>query len=64
MNVLRQKAEAHTASAHDVARVRSLFAADQMEDGCLDRPVAPYEADVLALVNLQGRAAQDILRAV
>jgi hypothetical protein len=64
MNVLRQKAETHAASAHDVARVGSLFATDEMKDSCLASPVSPYEANVLTLVNLQGRAAQDILRAV
>jgi hypothetical protein len=62
--VLREQAEAHAARTHNVASIRRLFAADEAKNRSLASAVASYEADVLARINLQGCAAQDVLRAI
>jgi hypothetical protein len=62
--VLREQAETHAARTHNVAFVRHFLAADETKDGRLPRPVAPYQSGMLALVDLQRCAAQDILRAI
>jgi hypothetical protein len=64
MHVLRQEAEPQAFRAHYVAAIRRLFAANQAKDSRFARAVATDEADVLARIDLHGRAPQDILRAV
>jgi len=64
VNVLFEQAETNAARADNVAAVRRLFIGDEAEQSGLARAVAANKSDVLAGVDLQRRAAQDILRAV
>jgi hypothetical protein len=62
--VLFEQAEAYAARTHNVAAVVRLLARDEPEEGGLARAVAADEPDVLAGVDLQRRAAQNVLRGV
>ena len=64
VNVLFEQAEPQAARTHNVAAIRRLFAVDEAEQGGLARAVAAHQPDVLAGVDLQRRAAQDLLRRV
>jgi hypothetical protein len=62
--VLIEQSEIDTASAHNVAAVRRLFAADHAEERRLTRAVATDETYVLARIYLQRRPTQNVLRAI
>ena len=64
MNVLVQQSQLHTASAHDVATIRSLVTPDKTKDRAFARAVSTYQADVFTRIHLQRCAAQDILNTV
>jgi hypothetical protein len=64
VNVLLQQAEPYAACAHNVASVGRLFAGYEPEERGLARAVAADEPDVLAGVDLQRRAAQNVPRGV
>ena len=64
VHVLFEQAELDAARAHHVAAVGRLLGGDEPEERRLARAVPAHEPDVLARVDLQGRAAQHVLRAV
>jgi hypothetical protein len=64
INMLFEQSEPDAACAHNVAAVGRLFACDEAEQSGLARAVATNKPDVLAGVDLQRRAAQNVLRAV
>ena len=63
MNMLREQAKLQAARPHHVAAVSRFFAGDEPEDSRLARAVATDKSDVLARIDLQRGAAQNVLRA-
>jgi hypothetical protein len=63
MNMLCEQPKFEAASAHHLAPIRRDLLRDQVENRRLARAVAPNKADVLARIDLQRRAAQNVLRA-
>ena len=64
MNMLRQQAKLQAARAHDVAAVSRFFSGDETKDRRLAGAVATDQSDVLARIDLQRCAAQNVLRGI
>jgi len=64
VNVLVQQSEFHSARAHDVTTIGGFITSDETKDRALTGAIAAYKTDVLAGIDLQRRASQDVLNAV
>lgn len=64
VNMLVQQAELQTTRAHNVAAIGRLVTSDESKDRALAGAIATHKSDVLAWIDLQRRAPQDILNAI
>ena len=64
MNVLREQPELQATRAYHFALIGRLFAVYEPEDCRLARAIPTHKSDVLARINLEASAAQNVLRAV
>ena len=64
VDVLVQQAQSHATRAHDVAAIRRLVTTNETEDRAFTGAVSTYKSDVFSGIDLQRRAAQDVLRPI
>src|SRR5262249_3757537 len=64
VDMLRQQTELQRARTCDLAAISRFVAGHQTKDRRLAGSVAAHKANVLARINLQRSATQDVLRAV
>jgi hypothetical protein len=62
MNMLREQAKLQAARAHDLAAIRRFFTGDQPKNCRLACAVATDKSNVLARIDLQRCAPQNVLR--